>query len=333
MGDASSTQNTALAELHAGRPGPATLGLLRRVIRAVASRHNYPHPDPDKSWGDDGAYDAAISAFFAEKDGQRRLDTIAVDATNDCQLRDILISVVRNWFRDLARATPRGRLHRATKRTLREEPEVFAAIAPTDFWTLCDDPQEPGVISDAVLDAALGQVDIVVIRARPDGVNERPWASREHQVAALEAMLQAAACATHLKDLVRAIAARIGLLHRPTRLDIDEAGADLPTTISIDDEGSADRARAIYAELSDRERLVLAYGEEKVRDIAAATGIPPSSVQDIRKRVAAALDRTGAVDDHAVLAELRAMCGQFDAARTRLAVLPSGPSERDDSGH
>lgn len=210
---------------------------------------------------------------------------------------------------------------------------MFAEIAPKDFWTLCDDPQDPGVVSDAVLDAALGQVEIVVIRARPDGVNERPWASREHQVAALRSMLQAAACAAHLKDLVRAIAARIGLLNRPTRLEIDEAGAELPRTISIDDEGTAERAHAIYAELSDRERLVLAYGEETVRDIAAATGIPHSSVQDIRKRVAGALGRTGAVNDRAVLAELRAMCEQVDAARTQPAVLPSGSREWDDSGH
>lgn len=196
------------------------------------------------------------------------------------------------------------------------------------------DPRPPGVVSDAVLDAALGMVSITVIRARPDGINERPWAEPADQVIALSAMLDAAACAVHLKDIVRAIATRIGLSQRPTHIEIDEPGAEVPGVVAhIDDEGAAERAAEVYAELSERERLVLAYGEEPVRTIEKATGIPRSSVHDTRKRLAEALQRSGAADDANVLTALRAMCEQFDAARTEAAGLPSHLNERDDIGH
>lgn len=122
--------DVALSELREGRPALATMDLLRRVLRAVVGRHSYPHPDPDMSWRDQGAYDAAISVFFADKDGQRRLDDLAVTATSDRHLRALLITTVKNWFRDLARATPQGRLHRSVRRTLREEDEVFEEVPP-----------------------------------------------------------------------------------------------------------------------------------------------------------------------------------------------------------
>ena len=316
----------ALDELHAGQPGPELLQLLGRVIRAVAAKNNFPHPEEGLSWSDGDALDSALSSFFAEHDGQRRLDSLALQATNDQHLRRLLHTAVYNWFADLARATPRGRLHRATRRRLEQEPEVFQEVEPGEFWTLCDAPQEPGVVGDAVLDRALGRVNITLIRARPDGVNERPWASRDDQISALRAMLNEAACAVHLQPLVRAIAARIGLHPRPTHIEIDEAGTQLEGVADDVDDGSEERAREIYNQLSHRERLLIAHTDntdQKVRDIANATGIPRSSVKAVRERVAEALQRSGAVDDPAVVARLRAMCEQADVAWTADSCLPS----------
>ena len=322
--------DAALGELLAGQPGPVLLQLLGRVIRAVAAKHNFPHPEEGLTWSDEDALDSALSSFFAEHDGQRRLDTLTLQATNDQHLRGLLRTVVYNWFADLARATPRGRLYRATRRRLEQEPDVFQEVAPSEFWALCDAPQEPGVVDDAVLDRALGQVDITLIRARSDGVNERPWASREDQIRALRAMLSEAACAVHLQPLVRAIAARIGLHPRPTHIEIDETGSRLEGTADDVDNGSEERAREIYNQLSHRERLLIAHtdhADQKVREIANATGIPRSSVKAVRQRVAEALQRSGAVDDPAVLARLRAMCEQVEVVRTADPDLPSPLSQ------
>jgi hypothetical protein len=179
-------------------------------------------------------------------------------------------------------------------------------------------------------------VPVTIIRARPGGTNERPWASRDDQVAALQAMLTQAACAVILMAIVRAIAARIGLLPRPTTIEIDEAGEpNLPgTAVAVvqagDSVGDAERAAEIFEQLSDRERRVLVRAEQTTRQIEEETGIPRSSVSEVRRRLREALERTGVVTDHGVFAELAAMCERFDQARTTTADSSSSVYGRDD---
>lgn len=327
-------QDAALNELRAGRPGPAVVELVGRMIVAVARRHGHPHPDPDVAWRDPDAVETAVSVFFADGKGQLKLDTLALDATSDKHLRGLLRTTVRNWFADLTRETPRGRLYRSTKRRLEEEPDLFIEVAPRDFWTLVHDPQEPGIVGDATLDRALASVPVTIIRARPDGTNERPWASRDDQVAALQAMLTEAACAVILEAIVRAIAARIGMLPRPTTIEIDEAGepnlpGDAVAVQAGDSAGDAERAAEIFEQLSDRERRVLVRAEQTTRQIEEETGIPRSSVSDVRRRLQEALQRSGVVTDHGVFSELAALCERFDQARTITVDSSSSFNGRD----
>jgi hypothetical protein len=327
--------DAALNELRAGRPGPAVIELVGRMLVAVARRHGHPHPDPDVAWRDPDAVETAVSVFFAEGKGQLKLDTLALEATSDKHLRALVRTTVRNWFADLTRETPRGRLHRSTKRRLEEEPDLFMEIAPKDFWTLLHDPREPGIVDDATLDRALASVPVTIIRARPNGTNERPWASRDDQVAALQAMLTEAAMAVILKAIVRAIAARIGLLPRPTTIEIDAAGEpNLPGgAVAVqagDSVGDAERAAEIFEQLSDRERRVLIRAEQTTRQIEEETGIPRSSISDVRRRLREALQRTNVVNEHGLLAELAALCERFDIARTTTADSSSSFDEGGD---
>src|SRR5262245_47764996 len=84
---------------------------LYRCVRAVARAGNFPPPDGHAAWSVDAVAETA-HVVFTDARGPQRLVELAVKAYDDASFRRLLEQVVRNFLRDQARATAKGRLIR-----------------------------------------------------------------------------------------------------------------------------------------------------------------------------------------------------------------------------
>ncbi|MEA2828426.1 MAG: hypothetical protein QOG43_2865 [Actinomycetota bacterium] len=294
---------TALAELRAGRAGPAFTVELQRTIRAVAVSRNFPPPEGHGGWDADAVWSTA-SEFMADAQTPRRLTDLAVHCVTVDGLRARLQGTVRNFLADLGRRTPIGKLVMRVNEVLRTEPGFrlvggrwASAGGPPDVAAGVDDPE--------ALARAIAGMPVVVPAWGHEAHRTAPVADRTTIVALCQALLDAAGGSLTPRALARAIGHRLGIGQAPLSLEVaalDGGGASsgqaaAPGTDSTADEAlRRGRAAEVVAQLDDRERLAVAYPELTVRHLAPVLGASPSQCHVIRGRAAAIL-RLELIDD------------------------------------
>jgi hypothetical protein len=266
--------------------GDAFVGLLTRTVQAVGMSRNFPPPDGGR-WTGEKAADVAV-AFLTHDRTPKRLDWLVIQCGDDRALAASLQNVVRSYFRDVGRATELGRLVVRLRRALRES-SLFVA-APHDRWGLTGGPAEPSEVGPDPLMAAAATVPITFQSWSPTARRHEPFADRDSIESLLVKVLDTAGGTLRPADLARAIAPSLQVVVGPAFADVDPG--DFPDTdVPVagldqigDDIVNRERALEVFALLSDRERIALAYLHLKVRDLASVIGLGHSQAAIVRRR-------------------------------------------------
>jgi hypothetical protein len=266
---------------------------LYRCVRAVARAGNFPPPEGHPSWTLDAVIETAHDVF-ADSRGPQRLVELAVKASDDASFRRLLEQVVRNYLRDQARATTKGRLVRRLRELLEADPRF--AVVPRDRPGArnieLSDGTTPGVwngrLSDLVA-AAYKVTEVSVVRWRPEARRQSPVADAASLTAVCEAVLRAAGASLPVSDLADVVAARFAVGRGPVVTPVDDIEPWSPSTSTIDEADAEAEIRAgaerLISQLTPRERLVLAYLDRPVRQIADLTGLGKSVAAEVASRV------------------------------------------------
>ncbi|MEV4511604.1 hypothetical protein AB0K00_21835 [Dactylosporangium sp. NPDC049525] len=267
---------------------------LYRCVRAVARASNFPPPDGHPSWTLDAIQETAHDVF-ADARGPQRLVELAVKAHDDGSFRRLLEQVVRNFLRDRARATTKGRLIRRLREVLNDDPRfaVVPAGQPGAGQNIeLADGTTPGVWNGRLNDlvtAAYKVTEVSIVRWRADARRESPVAEATSLAAVCEAVLRAAGASLTIGDLADVIAARFAVSPTPVITPVDDVDPWLPGVDTVDHAQTEAEvlagAERLLAQLTPRERLVLAYLDEPVRRIADRTGLGKSAAAQIAARV------------------------------------------------
>lgn len=267
---------------------------LYRCVRAVARVGNFPPPTGHQRWSLDAIEETAHDVF-ADANGPQRLVELAVKAHDDASFRRLLEQVVRNFLRDRARATTKGRLIRRLREVLDADPRFrFVADGQPGAGRNIElaDGTTPGVWNGRLTDlvaAAYTVTDVTIVRWRLDARRQSPVADADSLADVCEATLRAAGASLALADLADVVAARFAVGPTPVVTPVDDIDPWLPTIDSIGlAETEADiqiGAQQLLSQLTKREQLVLAYLDQPVRQIADRTGLGKSVAAQVAARV------------------------------------------------
>jgi hypothetical protein len=282
--------------------------LLYRCVRVAGRTHNFPPPPGHDSWTAEAAIEVGHD-FLASANIQRRLVEMALLADDDNQLARILTQAAVNFLREQARQTAQGRLIRRLKEVLGSD-DRFSVVpdgipGAGNVMLAGAGTTEPfgGRESDLVR-AAFAVPGVTLVRWSPSARRDGPVADRDSIVRVCAGVLAAAGASLRWSDLAAVAGARFGIDPRavPATVPIDDLDTELPHT----QPGGADRpggdllrqaaAQAVLDQLTDRERLVLAWLPSPVRVIADRTGLAVSTAGALRQRVTDRL-RTILADD------------------------------------
>lgn len=297
----------AYAELRAGRPGTAFADLLSRTVLAVALRAGFPPPDGGP-WSGAKANDVAVS-FLTHHRTPTIIDSMLLTCGDEQALARVLQGVVRNFLRDLGRATEMGRLVVRVRRALRES----ATFQPVrgDRWALVGGPLVASGIGPDALAAAASAVPIRFQVWSPTARRNEPFADRNSIEALLTAVLTAANGSLQAGDLARALAPSLQVVTGPVLAELDPGDhpSRLPLDFEIDEVGNdvanRDRAQEVFAILSDRERISLAYVDLNSRELGELLHLGHSQAAIIKNRAIELLQRElGDESDGQEVAEL-----------------------------
>jgi hypothetical protein len=286
-----------------GRLGDQGARLLYATVASIARLHRYPPSAGHSSWTADAVEEVAHDFLTSER-ADRRLTYLYMSAVDEESFRRLLGTAVLNHFRSAARRTMLGRLIRRLNDVLAGSDDFRRATGAgpnAAWWTLAEGLDEPSACPTELLTAAAAHVrDVRVPRWSDTAARRPPDADRDSLVRLARRVLEAAGGAVAVSDLARAIAPRLGLGSVPLVVDTDVqdlSEALLP--VSGDRmQGALDALRAdeLFASLSERERLVVAYWEEPVRDFAPRIGLGKSQASAARQRVVEFL-RVGLTSD------------------------------------
>lgn len=271
---------TAIAELQAGTAGVEFIALLRRTIRAVGISRNFPPPEGHHMWDAD-AVSSTAAEFMADRQTPRRLTDLALHCGTDEALRARLQGTVRNFLADLGRRTPIGKLVLRINEVLVKEPG-FVRIEGR--WGRKDGPATAGNDDPEALSRAILGLDVVLPAWGHEARRSAPVADRATVVSLCGALLDAAGGTLTPRAMAQAIGHRLGIGQAPVALEVN--ALDQPS--GLDRTGSEAlrllSATEVLAELNDGERLVVAYPEYTVRQLAPMLGVSASRAHLIRQR-------------------------------------------------
>ncbi|MEU4159238.1 hypothetical protein [Actinoplanes sp. NPDC026670] len=297
---------------------------LYRCVRAVARAGNFPPPDGHHRWDLDAIMETAHEVF-ADSRGPQRLVELAVKAYDDDSLRRLLEQVVRNFLRDKARTTVKGRLIRRLREVLGDDRRfaVVAAGRPGGGRNIeLTDGTTPGVWNGRASDlvtAAYKVTDVTVVRWRADARRESPIADATTLATVCEAVLRAAGASLPVADLADAVAARFAVGPAPVITPVDDVDPWMPAVNPVAQAQTAteirDAADRLLAQLTPRERLVLAHLDLPVRQLAEHTGLGKSVTAQVAARVKEIIVQVIGTEEHRTEV--------LDLART-LATGPTG---------
>ncbi|HWH30981.1 MAG TPA: hypothetical protein VNU26_18850 [Mycobacteriales bacterium] len=302
-----------------GRPGPQFAALLYRTVRAVAWARNFPPPEGHSAWDDDAVFETAHDFLDGER-GRKRLVDLALRSTSQDSLAAQLNGAVVNHLRDAARATDMGALVRRIRELLGDD-DRFAPAAG-GRWALSDGPSDPSAAGPGALAAAAAGETDVDVPAWDSARRRAPLADRPSLLRLVARVLRAADGSLTTADVARAVAARLDPTRVPfvTELDVLERVPDPSTSGRPEAVVARIRAQEIFAEMSDRERVLLASWDRPLRDLGELLDVRHSQAAVIKQRLAAWLRQSvledGAEDADEVVMDVRSLCAAWMADRT-----------------
>jgi hypothetical protein len=291
---------SAREELRHGGLGSDFAILLYRCVRVAGRAHNFPPPEGQPGWTAEAAIETGHE-FLRSANIQRRLVEIALQADDDEQLARILTQAVVNFLREQARRTAQGRLIRRLKEVLTAD-DRFTVVpkgTPGAGNVMLADAgtTEPfgGRESDLIA-SAFDVKEVTIVRWRPETHRGSPFSDRDSLIKVAEAVLGTAQASLRWADLAAVIGARFSVDPRrvPATTPVDdldgEPGVAWPGSSSDSVAPGQEllqqaAARAVLNELTDRERLVLAWLALPVRAIADRTGLAVSTAGLVKQRV------------------------------------------------
>lgn len=265
--------------------------LLYDTVAAVVRFSSMPPPRHYRTWSAEAVIEVAHD-FLAHAQTKRRLATIALEASDDASAGRLLETAVRNYLRDQARATDRGALMRRLRDVLAGS-ERFVQVPPKQVgagrWVLVGAADvEPwgGNIDDLV--AASWEADGISVVRWASARRRGPTATRETLERFVEVVLREARGAVRLDDLARVAEQRFDVgpvrtvaLDQTDEPAVDESDSEL--------EGVERDVGRAWAELSARERVVLANHELTVRELAPVLHVGKSAAAESRRQLVAKL--------------------------------------------
>ncbi len=302
---------SAREELRQGQLGDDFAVLLYRCARVAGRAHNFPPPVGQSAWTAQAAIETGHD-FLRSANIERRLVEIAMQADNDEQLARILTQALVNFLREQARRTAQGRLIRRLREVLLAD-DRFTVVpqgipGAGNVMLAGAETTEPfgGRESDLTA-AAFDMKEVTIVRWRPEVSRDSPLADRDSLLKVAEAVLGAAGASLRWADLAAVIGARFGVDPRgvPVTTPVDDfdgiVGISRPSLGSQPIAPGEEllrqaAARAVLDQLTDRERLVLAWLASPVRTIADRTGLAVSTAGLLKQRVTDRL-RTMLADD------------------------------------
>ncbi len=302
---------SAREELRQGQLGDDFAVLLYRCARVAGRAHNFPPPEGQSAWTAQAAIETGHD-FLRSANIERRLVEIAMQADDDEQLARILTQALVNFLREQARRTAQGRLIRRLREVLLAD-DRFTVVpkgipGAGNVMLAGAETTEPFGGRESDLTAAAFDVkEVTIVRWRPEAPRDSPLADRDSLLKVAEAVLGAAGASLRWADLAAVIGARFGLDPRgvPATTPVDDLDGGLNTPrpgpgsepIAPGEELLRQAAaRAVLDQLTDRERLVLAWLASPVRTIADRTGLAVSTAGLLKQRVTDRL-RTMLADD------------------------------------
>ena len=280
---------TAVAELQAGTAGAEFVALLRRTIRAVGVSRNFPPPEGHHLWDSDAVHTAAAE-FMADRQTPRRLVDLALHCGTDDAVRARLQGTVRNFLADQGRRTPIGKLVLRINEVLVKEPGFLRVDGR---WAREGGPTAAGHDDPEGLSRAILGHEVVLPAWGHDARRSAPVADKATIVSLCGALLDAAGGSLAPRSLAQAIGHRLGIGQAPVALELNALDPAVGQSAGADRTGSEAlrllRATEVLAELNDGERLVVAYPEYTVRQLAPMLGVSASKAHLIRQRAIAVI--------------------------------------------
>lgn len=310
--------------MQTGKLGQSGAAMLYKMVRAVALSRNMPPPEGHTTWSDAAVQETAHD-FIAGAGGMQRFTSIALRSTDDDSFRRQLQAAVLNHLRGIGRRSDLGKLIRRLIEIL--EGETSFLTTPRGDVTLwrVDGKSDRGNTVDALtLSRSISQIPVT--RPRWDSeTRDAPLADKDSYVRLLHTVLTVADGAMAVPDIAEVIGSRVNHRRTPfaveldTKDDRDPAGADSvssdPGVLSLDHLHAHD----LFAGLSDRERIALAFRDEGVRELGRRLALGHSQAAAVRQRLAERLRADFADDDDSTgtLTILCELCEQWVDRRTQ----------------
>jgi hypothetical protein len=291
---------SAWEELRLGRLGPDFARLLYRCARTAGRAHNFPPPDGRHGWTAEAAIETGHE-FLRSANVKRRLTEMALLADDDDQLARILTQSIVNFLRERARQTAQGRLIRRLREVLQAD-GLFTVVpagvpgAGNVMLTGAATTEPFGGRESDLITAAFAVENVTVVRWRPEARRDGPMSDRDSLIRMATAVLESAGASMRWSELAAVIGARFGIDPGtvPATVPVDDlderltsANAHLSTESALPGQELLRQAaaQAILDQLTDRERLVLAWLDFPVRTIADRTGFAVSTAGVLKQRV------------------------------------------------
>lgn len=301
--------------LRAIRSGDAAafVAVVEKLATSVSDR--LPKPD-GTAWTLEDV-DDLTSEFYASPAYEHSI----LNAHDDESLRKLVYTGLANLVRAELRRTDRGRLHRRLREVISSEDYVER---PTKFWRRRDDPPSVRAVAASDLLEAAWQVEVEVVKWRPDAKRHSPVAEKSSLLALLDAVYDQAGGAVHIDTLVEVIGQRLGVgpVAAIESLDIadDRFTADWESDPAeqvceqYSELGAADTASVLWDQLSPRERQLVPHLSSSARQAATAIGGGKSAVNDAMNRLKSkfrtVLRDSGEDDQLMVLSKLVALSSE-----------------------
>lgn len=260
------------------------VAIVEKAAHAVARR--IPKPDNSK-WTQADIQDLT-SDFYASPAYQHAV----LNAHNDESLRKLVYTGLSNLARAELRKTDRGRLHRRLIELLRSGNFIEH---PTKFWRRSSDSIGASAATSQDLLSAAWNVEVRVVKWRPDAKRNSPFAEKSSLIQLLDALFDCAAGAVHIDVLVDVFGRRLGVGPTTATEDLDVAADGFTADSELGPAeqhceiqaalDAAHQAGELWDQLSPRERLLVPHLAGSARKAAVAVGGGKSAVNHAMKRL------------------------------------------------
>lgn len=312
-----------------GEIGTLTVDLIYGTVAAVARFDRYPPPEGHDRWDADAveavAHDFIVDDPTAEKVSSGRLSRLVATATDERSFERVVETSVRNHFRAMARRTDKGAALRSLRRAANRDDDVVVvgATATTETWSLAGFAHEApysGRVAP-LIEAAYAVNDVRQARWSPTSKRRPPIAEPDSLRRVIHEILNTAAAPVAPRLMLEVIIARFPLVVSRPSTELDDA---IAAPVAVSPEAGL-LAAEIWEQLTDNERLVVAVLADKVRNVAAVTGLTKSTAdracRSARLVLKVCLD--GLDDKDPVVAALRELSLRTQQRGTNLGGLAS----------